>query len=105
MFDDEPEPTEDDMISKCIRSLNILETHYLKHHPFWEFKNFKELEVDPYRYWLHQRAEYYNTETYPGELDPYENGVKASHWMFMGIQVAIFFGIARNFVSNPLFLT
>ena len=34
--EDEAEPTEDDMIK----------THYLKHHPLYEFRNFEEFHVD-----------------------------------------------------------
>ena len=41
-----------------------IENHYLKHHPMYEFRNFRELDVDPYRYWLHGRADYFNSETY-----------------------------------------
>ena len=48
-FEDEPEPTEDEQIK----------SHYLKHHPFYEFRNFDELHVDGYRHWLHGRADYF----------------------------------------------
>ena len=61
-YEDEPEPTEDDQIK----------THYLKHHPLYEFRNFEEHHVDPYRHWLHSRIDYYNTETYPAEISPWE---------------------------------
>ncbi len=68
-YDDEPEPGEQDMII----------THYLKHHPLYEFRNFHEHHVDPYRHWLHGRADYFNTETYPAEVSPWERGSKAWH--------------------------
>ena len=40
-----------------------LEVHYLKHHPLYEFRNFEEFHVDPYRHWLHGRVDYWNTES------------------------------------------
>ena len=61
-FKDEPEPTNDDMIV----------THYLKHHPLYEFQNLEEFHVDGYRHWLHARGDYYNTETYPAAISPWE---------------------------------
>ena len=41
-FADEPEPTEEDQIV----------THYLKHHPLYEFRDFHEAHIDGYRHWL-----------------------------------------------------
>ena len=61
-FKDEPEPTADDMIV----------THYLKHHPMYEFRDLEEFHVDGYRHWLHARGDYYNTETYPAAISPWE---------------------------------
>ena len=55
-FEDEAPPGDDDQIKN----------HYLKHHPMYEFRNFRELDVNPYRYWLHGRADYFNSETYQG---------------------------------------
>lgn len=81
-YNDEPEPKEHDMIV----------THYLKHHPLYEFRNFKESHVDPYRYWLHGRADYYNTETYPSEISPWEKGSKAWHMTIIAFPfLALFF--------------
>ena len=45
-YEDEPAPTNDDMIV----------THYLKHHPLYEFRNLEEFHVDNYRHWLHARV-------------------------------------------------
>ena len=61
-FADEPEPTADDQIV----------THYLKHHPLYEFRDLEEFHVDGYRHWLHARGDYYNTETYPAAISPWE---------------------------------
>ena len=72
-FRDEPEPTNDDMIV----------THYLKHHPLYEFRNLEEFHVDPYRHWLHARGDYYNTETYPADVSPWEKGSKIGHLFFL----------------------
>ena len=72
-YEDEPAPTADDMIK----------VHYLKHHPFYEFRDFEDLHVDPYRYWLHQRVDYLNTETYPGEVNPWERGSKVGHMFYV----------------------
>ena len=54
-FEDEPEPAEEDQIV----------THYLKHHPLYEFRDFNEFHVDGYRHWLHGRVDYLDEETYP----------------------------------------
>ena len=61
----------------------MIVTHYLKHHPLYEFRNFQEHHVDPYRYWLHGRADYYNTETYPSEVSPWEKGSKFWHSFYI----------------------
>ena len=71
-YADEPEPTEDDQIK----------THYLKHHPLYEFRNFEEFHVDPYRHWLHGRIDYLGEETYPGEISPWEYGNKLGHLFY-----------------------
>ena len=76
-FEDEPEPSEDDQIK----------SHYLKHHPFYEFKNFDDLQVDGYKHWLHGRADYYQTETYPGEQSAWEQGSKIWHSLFMAMPI------------------
>ena len=72
-FADEPEPKEEDQIV----------THYLKHHPMYEFRNLEEFHVDGYRHWLHARADYYNTETYPAKVSPWEQGSKMGHMFFL----------------------
>ena len=72
-FKDEPEPTADDMIV----------THYLKHHPMYEFRELEEIHVDGYRHWLHARGDYYNTETYPAAISPWEQGSKTGHLFFL----------------------
>ena len=72
-YNDEPEPQQDDMII----------THYLKHHPLYEFKDLEEFHVDNYRHWLHGRIDYYNTETYPAEISPWEQGSKFGHMCYL----------------------
>ena len=72
-FADEPEPTEDDMIV----------THYLKHHPMYEFRNLEEFHVDPYRHWFHGRVDYHDTETSPAKVHPWEQGSKFHHCLFL----------------------
>ena len=83
-FNDEPEPTQDDMIV----------THYFKHHPLFEFRDLEEHHVDNYRHWLHARAEYYNTETYPAEISHWEKGNKFNHTLVLlfPLFAFIFFG-------------
>ena len=61
-FEDEPEPQEEDQIV----------THYLKHHPLYEFRDFNEFHVDGYRHWLHGRVDYLDEETYPAQISPWE---------------------------------
>ena len=60
-----------------------LEVHYLKHHPLYEFRNLEEFHVDNYRHWLHQRVDYWNTETYPAQISPWEMGSKWGHFFFL----------------------
>ena len=80
----EPEPTEDDMIK----------VHYLKHHPMYEFRNYEEFHPDEYTYWLHNRHDYYNTETSPAEVHPWEQGSKVynSFWFWMPPLLFYFMG-------------
>ena len=89
-FMDEPAPTEDEQISKYQLILICLENHYLKHHPFYEFKNFDDLTVNPYKYWLHGRADYFQSETYPGELSAWEMGSKFNHMVYLLFPVFAF---------------
>ena len=72
-FEDEDPPGDDEMIV----------AHYLKHHPLYEFRNFEEFHTDPYRHWLHARAEYYNTETHPAEISHWEKGSKFNHMIII----------------------
>ena len=65
----------------------------------YEFRNFDELQVNGYRYWLHGRADYVNSETYPGAISPWEMGTKFNHciYLFSPIFMFVFFG--REYVS------
>ena len=72
-YEDEPAPTNDEMIV----------THYLKHHPQFEFRNLEEFHTDNYRHWLHARIDYYNTETYPADISPWEKGLKHNHLIIL----------------------
>ena len=84
-FEDAPAPTEDDMISKYILKVisMFIEVHYLKHHPLYEFRDLEEFHVDNYRHWLHARSDYWNTETHPAQISPWEMGSKWSHAFFL----------------------
>ena len=74
--------------------------HYLKHHPMYEFKNFQEFPVDPYRHWLHGRYDYYNTETYPAEVSPWEKGSKAWHSFYMFFPFLMMFWLPVEFKKH-----
>ena len=89
-YEDEPEPTADDMIK----------SHYFKHHPFYEFRDFNELDVDPYRYWLHGRVDYLNTETYPGEISPWERGSKLGHMFFVLLPFLSFIFVGKSYKNH-----
>ena len=89
-FEDEPEPTDDDQIK----------SHYLKHHPFYEFRNFDELHVDGYRHWLHGRADYFQSETYPGEISAWEMGSKFNHCVYSTFPIFAFVFFGNQYVSN-----
>ena len=88
--EDEPEPTEDDMIK----------THYLKHHPLYEFRNFEEHHVDNYRHWLHGRADYFNTETYPSAVSPWEMGSKFNHAFYLAMPFLSFVFIGFSYKKH-----
>ena len=89
-FRDEPEPKENEQIVG----------HYLKHHPLYEFRNLEEFHVDGYRHWLHARAEYYNTETYPAEVSPWEQGSKLGHLVFLLFPLFAYFVIGNAYKSH-----
>jgi hypothetical protein len=89
-FADEPEPHEDEMIV----------THYLKHHPQYEFRNFEEHHVDAYRHWLHSRGDYYNTETYPAKVSPWEQGSKVGHLFFLLFPFFSLFWIGNQYKAH-----
>ena len=91
--EDEAEPTEDDMIK----------THYLKHHPLYEFRNFEEFHVDNYRHWLHGRADYFNTETYPSKVSPWEMGSKFNHSIYLLMPVFSFVFIGYHYKKHLSF--
>ena len=50
----------------------IIKIHYLKHYTHWEFQNFKDPDIDSYRYWLRYRYEHHGTETSPAKVSPWE---------------------------------
>ena len=89
-FEDEPEPGEHDMIV----------THYLKHHPLYEFRNFEEHHVNAYKHWLHGRVDYYNTETYPAEVSPWEKGSKGYHMFFVSLPFLMLFFLPISFKNH-----
>ncbi|CDW85944.1 UNKNOWN [Stylonychia lemnae] len=87
-FEDHPAPTEDDMIK----------THYLKHHPLYEFRDYQDFHVDPYRHWLHARADYWNTESDPAQISPWEMGSKAYHSFFLVLPFICFYYLGNSYV-------
>ena len=89
-FDDEPEPKEEDQIV----------THYLKHHPLYEFRDFEEFHVDGYRHWLHGRVDYIAEETYPGDISPWEMGSKVGHMFFVLLPVICFVFVGNGYKNH-----
>ena len=89
-FEDEPEPGEQDQIV----------VHYLKHHPLYEFRDFKEFHVDGYRHWLHGRVDYLGDETYPGEISPWHQGNKVGHLFFVFLPVLCFWFIGNGYKTH-----
>tara|TARA_B110001450_G_scaffold239177_1_gene246844 strand:- start:134 stop:433 length:300 start_codon:yes stop_codon:yes gene_type:complete len=77
----------------------ITVNHYLKHHPFYEFKNFDDLQVDGYRHWLHGRADYFQSETYPGKISAWEMGSKFNHMIYLTFPIFAFGFFGRQYVS------
>ena len=73
------------------------ESHYLKHHPFYEFKNFDDLQVDGYQNWLHGRADYFQSETYPGELSAWEMGSKFNHMIYLTFPIFAFYFFGNQY--------
>lgn len=89
-FADEPEPAEDDQII----------THYLKHHPLYEFRDLNEFHVDGYRHWLHGRVDYLGTETYPAEISPWEMGSKVGHMFYVLLPVLSFILVSKGYKNH-----
>ena len=89
-FEDEPEPSEDDQIK----------THYLKHHPLYEFRNFEEFHVDGYRHWLHGRIDYLDEETYPAEISPWEMGSKLGHMFYVLLPFISFYWVGKHYKNH-----
>ena len=89
-FEDEPEPGEEDQIV----------THYLKHHPLYEFRDMKEFHVDGYRHWLHGRVDYLGTETYPGEISPWEQGSKLGHMFYVFLPFLSFWLVSKGYKNH-----
>ena len=57
----------------------------------YEFRNFEELHVDGYRHWLHGRADYFASETYPGQVSPWEMGKKFNHCVYLFFPIGFFY--------------
>ena len=89
-FEDEAPPSNDEQIV----------AHYLKHHPVYEFRDFEEFHVDPYRHWLHARGEYYNTETSPAQVSPWEQGNKMGHLFFALLPFLSFFFVGNAYKEH-----
>ena len=89
-YEDEPAPTNDDMIV----------THYLKHHPLYEFRNLEEFHIDNYRHWLHARVDYYNTETHPAEVSAWERGSKFNHLLVILFPIFSFTVFGRGYKEH-----
>ena len=101
-YEDHPAPTEDDMISKDndpFQLFSLSEVHYLKHHPLYEFRDLDEFHVDNYRHWLHGRSDYWNTESYPAQISPWEMGSKWNHTFFLLVPLISFYWFGNQYVS------
>ena len=72
----------------------------MKHHPFYEFRNYEEFHVDPYRHWLHGRADYFQTETYPGEVSVWEMGKKRNHLIYMAMPVFLTWWLSNSYRAH-----
>ena len=70
----------------------------------YEFKNHEEHHVDGYRHWLHGRADYFNSETYPGEISPWEMGKKSNHMIYLLFPLFSLWFFTREYVSKISFL-
>tara|TARA_B110000285_G_scaffold140421_1_gene157159 strand:+ start:217 stop:477 length:261 start_codon:yes stop_codon:yes gene_type:complete len=63
----------------------------------YEFKNHEEHHVDGYRHWLHGRADYFNSETYKGQIHPWEMGKKSNHMIYLLFPVFAFIWIPKEY--------
>ena len=78
----------------------MIVTHYLKHHPLYEFRDLEEFHVDGYRHWLHARGDYYNTETYPAAISPWEQGSKLGHLFFLLFPFISFYWFGNQYKEH-----
>ena len=74
--------------------------HYFKHHPLYEYRDFEEFHVDPYRHWLHARVEYWNTESHPAQISPWEMGSKFSHMFFVLFPILSFYYLGNAYKEH-----
>ena len=88
--EDEAPPSNDDMIV----------THYLKHHPLYEFRDLNEFHIDNYRHWLHARIDYYNSETYPADISAWERGSKFNHMIVLLFPIFSFAFFGRQYKEH-----
>ena len=77
-----------------------IETHYLKHHPLYEFRDLEDHHVDNYRHWLHARADYWNTESDPAKISPWEMGSKFSNSFFIIFPFFAFYWIGNQYKEH-----
>ena len=81
-------------------SFRIIEVHYLKHHPLYEFRDLEDFHVDNYRHWLHGRADYWNTETYPAKISPWEMGSKFSNAFYLIFPFISFYWFGNQYKEH-----
>ena len=88
--EEQPAPSDDDLIK----------IHYLKHHPQYEYKNYEEFHVDNYRHWLHARVDYWNTESDPAQVSPWEMGSKAWNSFYIFLPFVLAYGLSAQYRAH-----
>ena len=66
----------------------------------YEFRDLHEFHVDGYRHWLHARSDYFNTETYPAKISPWEQGSKVGHMFFILMPVLSLYFIGNAYKEH-----
>ena len=94
--DDEPKPHD---LQDPPSSEEIVRIHYLKHYPQSEYQNYKDIDVDSYRYYVRYRYETLGFDTDPYPMNPFDlTSIRV--YLFFALMPLICGYIAKRSIDN-----